>query len=95
MDFHIQHFHSEDMEARQQELPAGFKVQKHKHSYGHLSILAEGKAIVRCDGVEKVYTAPACIEIKAGVAHEVEALEDITWYCIHAKSRGAFAMEGE
>lgn len=95
MDCHIQHFHSDDQEARQQELPAGYKVQKHKHSYSHISILAEGKCIVRSGDEEKTYAAPACIVMPAGVPHEIEALEDITWYCIHAKVRGAFAMEGD
>ena len=48
------------------------------------SILAKGKVIVGVENIEKEYTAPACIEIKAGLNHSVTALEDSVWFCIHA-----------
>lgn len=70
--------------AKQMHLPKGYKALSHKHSYSHLSILAKGKAMVRTDEGEREYTAPACIEIAANFNHEITALEDVTWFCIHA-----------
>lgn len=80
----IQHHFSEGVYAKQMHLPKGFKAYSHKHAYAHLSILAKGRAKVATDTESTVYDAPACIEIKAGVHHEIEALEDVTWFCIHA-----------
>ena len=68
---------------KRMELPTGYKALKHKHSYNHFSILSEGRAIVRTDFDEKEYRAGDCILIKAGVHHEIEAIEDIVWFCIH------------
>ena len=39
---------------------------------------------VRTDDGEKSYSAPACIDIKSGLHHSIEALEDCVWFCIHA-----------
>lgn len=84
IDLGIQHHFSDNVYAKEMHLPKDHYAVSHKHNYSHLSILGTGKAIVICDGQEKVYTAPACIEIKAGVVHKIVALEDVTWYCIHA-----------
>lgn len=70
--------------AKQMTLPANHFAVKHTHSYDHLSILASGKVSVDVDGVVTVYTAPACITIKAGQKHRIVAHEDSTWFCIHA-----------
>jgi len=69
---------------KRMELPAGYKALKHKHSYNHFSILSEGKALVRTDTTETEYRAGDCILIAAGVNHEIVALEDIVWFCIHS-----------
>ncbi len=65
-------------------LAKGYIAISHIHKYSHLSILASGDVIVNCDGVKQEYSAPACIEIKAGVVHEIQALSDVVWYCVHA-----------
>jgi quercetin dioxygenase-like cupin family protein len=70
--------------AKQSFIPKGFSAVQHKHTYDHLSVLAQGKVIVTTDEDENVYTAPACILIKKDMHHAVEALEDCTWFCIHA-----------
>jgi RES domain-containing protein len=31
-----------------------------------------------------VYSSPAVIEIKAGIAHKISAVTECHWYCIHA-----------
>ena len=80
----IQHHFSDGLYAKQMVIPKGFKAYSHKHEYSHLSILSSGSAKVATDKGEAIYHAPACIEISAGVNHEIEALTDVSWFCIHA-----------
>lgn len=84
VDLLTQHFFSDGLYAKRMTLPKGFEALSHSHQYNHLSILSTGKVIVKTDDSEAEYTAPACIEIKAGIHHSITALEDVTWYCIHA-----------
>ena len=79
----IHHF-SDGLYAKQMNLQKNLFAVQHKHNYSHLSILAQGKVIVRTDESENIYSAPACIEIKSDMYHSVEALEDSVWFCIHA-----------
>lgn len=83
-DLGIEHHFSDGLYAKRMMIPAGFMAGTHAHNYSHLSILAKGRAIVRTDDGEKEYVAPACIEIKSGVHHIIEALESCEWFCIHA-----------
>ena len=79
----VHHF-SDGLYAKQMNIPKGYAAISHKHTYSHLSILSSGKVIVKTDDFEKEFTAPACIEIKAGINHMITALEDAAWFCIHA-----------
>lgn len=88
VDVGVQHFFSEGVYAKRMSLPKGFKAYSHSHGYDHLSILSKGRARVTTDAQATVYEEGACIEIKAGVHHEIEALEDVTWFCIHASAAG-------
>jgi quercetin dioxygenase-like cupin family protein len=80
----IKHFFSDGVYAKQMHLPKGHGAITHQHKYSHLSILAKGTVIVTCDGEQTTYTAPTCIEIKAGVNHGIYAIEDSDWFCVHA-----------
>lgn len=84
VDLKIRHHFSDGVYAKQMALPKGHFAVSHKHNYSHLSVLAKGVALVECNGVEMRYTAPVCIEIKAGVNHKITAIEDVSWFCIHA-----------
>ena len=79
----VHHF-SDGLYAKEMHIPAGFAAGTHAHSYSHLSMLAKGRVKVTTDEYNREYTAPACIEIKAGIHHMIEALEDAVWFCIHA-----------
>lgn len=83
-DLNTKHHFSDNVYAKEMTLPKGHVALSHRHVYSHLSCLAKGKCIVMTDGEQNEYTAPAMIEIKAGVEHQIEALEDVTWFCIHA-----------
>lgn len=84
IDLGTVHHFSDGLYAKQMHLPKGYKAYSHKHTFSHLSILAKGKAQVTTDRGQEVFTAPACIDIAAGLNHEILALEDVTWFCIHA-----------
>lgn len=83
-DLGIVHHFSDGLYAKQMRLPKGHIAVSHKHHYSHLSILSMGKACVKTDETNQIFFAPACIEIKSGIQHSIEALEDIVWFCIHA-----------
>lgn len=83
MDAQIKHYFSDGVYAKEQYLPAGCYAMTHSHKYSHLSILAKGVCIITVDGIAKELTAPECVEIKAGVAHRIEATRDSVWYCVH------------
>ncbi|PRX32267.1 hypothetical protein B0G75_104288 [Paraburkholderia sp. BL18I3N2] len=80
------HFSAGGVYAREQTLHAGEEVQKHVHDYDHLSYLALGRALLEVDGELSVLDGPCMLEVKAGRAHRIQALTDLTWLCIHAES---------
>lgn len=65
----------------------GERIKKHVHSYDHFSILAMGIVVVQANGVMTPYAAPACITIKAGIEHEVLAMTDAVWFCVHGTTK--------
>jgi len=84
VDPQIAHHFSDGLYAKRMVIPRGYEAGQHAHKYSHLSILAKGRVLVKTDADKKEYSAPACIEIKSGVHHTIEALEDSEWYCVHA-----------
>jgi len=82
----LHHFSAGGVYAREQSLLAGQEVDKHVHDYDHLSYLARGTAMVEIDGRLSVLHGPCMLEVKAGKAHRIQALTDLTWLCIHAES---------
>jgi quercetin dioxygenase-like cupin family protein len=84
IDLGTVHNFSDGLYAKQMFIPKGYVVGQHAHKFSHLSILAKGKVIVKTDSGETNYEAPACLEIKEGINHAIEALEDSVWFCIHA-----------
>ena len=84
IDLRIQHHFANRAYAKQMHLPAGHVAHSHKHSFDHLSILALGRAQVAVDDDVHTYEAGACILIKANAVHEITALDDCIWFCIHA-----------
>lgn len=87
----VQHHFLPGLYAKEMHIPRGVRFGKHVHDYTHSSVLVKGSVVVRENlgkpgadvGVNTPYFAPACIVIKAGVEHEILALEDAIWYCIH------------
>lgn len=84
VDLQVMHHFGGGTYAKEMHVPAGATIGKHRHSFAHLSVLAAGSALVHTDESTKQFDAPACIEIKAGIHHEITAITDVVWYCIHA-----------
>lgn len=84
VDLGIVHHFSSGVYAKEMHLPKGYYAVSHAHAYDHMSILGKGTVIVDTDDGSATYKAPACIEILAGVHHKITAIEDATWFCIHA-----------
>ena len=80
----ITHHFSSGVYAKEIKVPAGLRVDQHKHPFDHLSILASGKAVIDCDGTLTELQGPAAMTIVADVAHKIYAVTDIVWFCIHA-----------
>ena len=78
------HHFSDGLYAKEMHVPEGFIIQKHTHSFNHLSILAKGKVVVIQGDDAVVLNAPACLEIEKDVIHGIRALTDCVWFCIHA-----------
>ena len=80
----ISHHFAGGVYAKETRIPAGARLMQHVHAFDHLSVLASGSVIVRSDGWVESYSGPAVLTIKAGSAHEVDAITDAVWLCIHA-----------
>jgi quercetin dioxygenase-like cupin family protein len=80
----IVHHFSDGLYAKETFIPANTELVQHKHNYAHFSILAQGSVVVTNNDGMKIVHAPACIEIKAGEHHSVEAITNVVWFCIHA-----------
>jgi len=78
----IHHF-SAGVNALELKLPAGHRACSHKHNYDHMSILAQGEVVVTVDGCTSRFIAPTVVTITAGKVHEIIAIEDSVWFCIH------------
>lgn len=79
----IHHF-SDGLYAKETIIKAGEHLLQHKHTFSHLSILAQGRVVVTTEEGSIIVEAPACLEIKANTHHGVKALTDCVWYCVHA-----------
>ena len=69
--------------AKELEIPAGWVLESHKHSYDHLSILCSGLVAVTIDGVRSIHQGPTALVIKAGQNHTLRAVTNAVWFCIH------------
>lgn len=78
------HHFSAGVYVREETLAKDYEVKTHGHAYDHFGLLGSGSAVVEVDGEMAVHHGPAVIEIKAGKAHRIQAITDITWFCIHA-----------
>lgn len=65
-------------------VPAGLCLEAHKHTHGHMSVLAQGVADVTIDGKTERMTGPCVVLVPANIQHAVVSVTDIVWYCLWA-----------
>ena len=71
-------------------MKAGDTEQGHAHCFDHVTLLSAGSLRLNALGQSTDFKAPHHIFIKAGVVHELVALEDDTLaHCIHAMRDGS------
>ena len=70
--------------AKETRIPAGYLLGKHAHTFDHLSILASGSIELSVNGNVSVVHAPACLVIEANKDHQLRAITDTVWFCVHA-----------
>ena len=64
---------------------AGDTHQGHAHVFDHITLLANGKVLMKHDNGEQEFTAPHLIVTPKGITHQFTALEAGTVFCcIHA-----------
>ena len=80
----LKHHFFPGMYAKEVRISRGHVLLSHKHLFDHLSILASGGILLDVDGVRTLHNGPAALNIVAGQHHEVHALTDVVWFCIHA-----------
>ena len=81
----ISHHFSGGVYAKKCIIKNGHEVAQHIHKFDHMSLLAKGCVVVHTAEKSDVYYEGEVIEIKAGIAHSVEAVNgDALWFCIHA-----------
>lgn len=80
----VAHHFAGKLYCKETRIPAGVKLTQHRHSFDHLSVLAQGRVLLSVDGQTTEHCAPAFLFISAGKAHEVTALTDVVWGCMHA-----------
>jgi quercetin dioxygenase-like cupin family protein len=68
---------------RQMRAEAGKVIGSHRHTYEHYSVLCEGRVRAEYDGHVEEHEAPAVMVVPAGIEHQITALTDIVWLCVH------------
>lgn len=81
--FQVEFFFADNIAAKRHILNKGDKITKHIHDYSHLSILGYGSVRVDTPKSSKVYDAGDCIIVEKHTEHQITALEDSAWFCIH------------
>lgn len=88
IDMGIEHYWANNAMARAMHLPEGGRAASHKHEYDHISIvcsLHDGDVVtVITPNGATTHKSGDCITLEAGIEHEIRALQDIKWFCIHA-----------
>jgi len=66
-------------------IDVGDKIEGHAHTFDHITLLANGRFIMRAKDAEKEHIAPKLIVTPKGVVHEFETLDKgCLLCCVHA-----------
>lgn len=84
-DVGVEHHFLPHLYCKLAKIPAGMHLIQHVHTYDHASHLIAGKVLLSLNNGAswEAIEAPRTLLIRAGIAHQVVALEDSLWYCVH------------
>lgn len=73
----------------------GTRIEQHVHPYDHATYCGQGSALMIVEGeIQGVVMAGQAVEIKAGLKHEFESLEENTRLtCVHDARSAESAKE--
>ena len=74
--------------AKELLIDAGMVLSSHSHTYDHLSILSQGIASLRIGQGTRIIVGPEAVVIPKGAEHEMRAITNVVWFCIHATNEG-------
>lgn len=82
-------FHGGDQDnggvfAVETRIPPGLCLEAHRHTHGHMSVLAQGVADVTIGDVTQRLIGPCVVSVPANTQHAVVSVTDIVWYCLWA-----------
>ncbi len=66
------------------DIPAGRTLFNHTHTFTHKSVLVSGRVRVTSGDASREISGPAILTIRRGIPHQVDALSDSVWLCLHA-----------
>lgn len=69
---------------KETRIPKGVRLGMHEHTFTHKSALVSGSVVLRIPDKEQEIHSPAILTLCQNVPHEIEALSDAVWLCIHA-----------
>lgn len=73
----------------------GQVLESHTHEHSHMSLLASGVADVTIAGIKTRHVAPSLLTVPMGTAHTVEAITDVSWFCLWADNLAPKAQAEE
>lgn len=79
----IQHHFGAHVYVKETAFLAGEWGEKHVHDFDHLSFLVSGRVRLSIDEAVSFLAGPVSVTVQAGKTHQVHALSDAVWLCIH------------
>lgn len=70
-------------------LDDGERVEQHRHTFDHVTLISEGCVLMEKDGTNSVHYAPAYLWVERGITHAFTALNGpARGYCTHLTDCG-------
>lgn len=79
----IKHLQTDGIYVKAYRAPAGVRMYTKQFATDHMTILAQGTALLEVQSVKVRLVGPAHCVIPANTRVTVSLLEDSVWYCLH------------
>lgn len=75
------------------EIKRGSTIGQHAHTKDHYGVLLLGRVVIDTDQARGEISAPMTLNIEAGTAHAISAIEDSLWACVWHDAEGMTTPE--